>query len=85
MTKIMKANPCPQCLPSHPHLEDMEPLGWLHTQPNELPQLSPQVSPLFHLLLHPDLHPLLHQVLLLHPDPYPNFQDVYTHAGIVAD
>lgn len=22
--------------------QDMEPLGWMHTQPNELPQLSPQ-------------------------------------------
>lgn len=24
------------------HLQEMEPLGWIHTQPNELPQLSPQ-------------------------------------------
>lgn len=23
-------------------LQEMEPLGWIHTQPNELPQLSPQ-------------------------------------------
>lgn len=23
-------------------LQEMEPLGWVHTQPNELPQLSPQ-------------------------------------------
>lgn len=23
-------------------MQDMEPLGWMHTQPNELPQLSPQ-------------------------------------------
>jgi pre-mRNA-processing factor 8 len=30
----------PKVLPDHPHLEDMEPLGWIHTQPNELPQLS---------------------------------------------
>ena len=22
--------------------QEMEPLGWVHTQPNELPQLSPQ-------------------------------------------
>ncbi|ELT98780.1 hypothetical protein CAPTEDRAFT_151544 [Capitella teleta] len=29
-------------LPSHEYLEEMEPLGWIHTQPNELPQLSPQ-------------------------------------------
>ena len=32
----------PTALPAHPHLEEMEPLGWCHTQPNELPQLSPQ-------------------------------------------
>lgn len=34
----------PDALPSHQYLKDMEPLGWMHTQPNELPQLSPQVS-----------------------------------------
>lgn len=32
----------PNTLPQHPFLKDMEPLGWIHTQPNELPQLSPQ-------------------------------------------
>ncbi|XP_055686190.1 pre-mRNA-processing-splicing factor 8 [Lutzomyia longipalpis] len=32
----------PNQLPSHQYLRDMEPLGWIHTQPNELPQLSPQ-------------------------------------------
>jgi len=32
----------PSALPSHEYLQDMEPLGWIHTQPNELPQLSPQ-------------------------------------------
>ena len=31
----------PHQLPKHDYLEDLEPLGWLHTQPNELPQLSP--------------------------------------------
>eukprot|EP00045_Choanoeca_perplexa_P015123 m.183370 g.183370 ORF g.183370 m.183370 type:complete len:2331 (+) comp16894_c0_seq1:103-7095(+) len=31
----------PHQLPEHDYLEDMEPLGWIHTQPNELPQLSP--------------------------------------------
>jgi len=31
----------PKQLPVHDHLEDLEPLGWIHTQPNELPQLSP--------------------------------------------
>ena len=32
----------PHTLPQHEYLKEMEPLGWLHTQPNELPQLSPQ-------------------------------------------
>merc|ERR1712072_1471399 len=32
----------PHQLPDHEYLKDMEPLGWLHTQPNELPQLPPQ-------------------------------------------
>jgi pre-mRNA-processing factor 8 len=27
--------------PEHQYLKGMEPLGWIHTQPNELPQLSP--------------------------------------------
>ena len=30
--------------PSHEYLAELEPLGWIHTQPNELPQLSPQVG-----------------------------------------
>ena len=30
----------PQKLPDHEYLETLEPLGWLHTMPNELPQLS---------------------------------------------
>lgn len=34
----------PSQLPEHDFLNDLEPLGWMHTQPNELPQLSPQVS-----------------------------------------
>jgi len=29
----------PHNLPDHEYLEDLEPLGWLHTQPNELPTL----------------------------------------------
>jgi pre-mRNA-processing factor 8 len=29
----------PTALPEHDYLEDLEPLGWIHTQPNELPQL----------------------------------------------
>lgn len=32
----------PKTLPEHSYLEDYEPLGIIHTQPNELPQLSPQ-------------------------------------------
>ena len=32
----------PAQLPTHEYLKEMEPLGWMHTQPNELPQLSPQ-------------------------------------------
>ena len=32
----------PNMLPQHEYLKEMEPLGWIHTQPNELPQLSPQ-------------------------------------------
>ena len=31
----------PRQLPEHENLKDLEPLGWMHTQPNELPQLSP--------------------------------------------
>jgi pre-mRNA-processing factor 8 len=31
----------PSMIPSHEQLEDYEPLGWIHTQPNELPQLNP--------------------------------------------
>lgn len=31
----------PHQLPDHDYLEGLEPLGWLHTQPNELPQLPP--------------------------------------------
>jgi len=31
----------PNQFPEHEYLKDLEPLGWIHTQPNELPQLSP--------------------------------------------
>ena len=34
----------PKKMPEHPYLEEMEPLGWIHTQPNELPHLNPQVG-----------------------------------------
>lgn len=33
----------PAALPEHDYLGDLEPLGWLHTQPNETPQMAPQV------------------------------------------
>lgn len=39
----------PSALPEHDFLNDLEPLGWMHTQPNELPQLSPQVIAHFSL------------------------------------
>ncbi|KAK9866667.1 hypothetical protein WJX84_005875 [Apatococcus fuscideae] len=32
----------PQQLPDHDYLRELEPLGWIHTQPNELPQMAPQ-------------------------------------------
>jgi len=32
----------PHQMPEHEYLKDLEPLGWIHTQPNELPQLAPQ-------------------------------------------
>eukprot|EP01040_Poterioochromonas_malhamensis_P001445 gene1445-1533_t len=32
----------PRRLPEHPLLNGLEPLGWLHTQPTELPHLAPQ-------------------------------------------
>ena len=34
----------PHNLPEHDYLRDLEPLGWLHTQPNEQPQMAPQVG-----------------------------------------
>ena len=36
----------PAQLPEHDYLRDLEPLGWMHTQPNELPQMAPQVPAL---------------------------------------
>lgn len=36
-----KAVTLPLRLPESEHLKDLEPLGWIHTQPNELPQLPP--------------------------------------------
>ena len=31
----------PKSLPDHPYLKDLEPLGWIHTQPGETSMLSP--------------------------------------------
>jgi len=31
----------PNQMPEHEYLRDLEPLGWIHTQPNEQPHLSP--------------------------------------------
>ena len=39
---ILQVVHLPQRLPSHEYLKEIEPLGWIHTQPNKLPQLSPQ-------------------------------------------
>jgi hypothetical protein len=33
----------PSALPEHDYLSELEPLGWIHTQPNELSQMSAQV------------------------------------------
>jgi pre-mRNA-processing factor 8 len=45
----------PTNLPEHEFLADLEPLGWMHTQPNEAPQLSPQVCPLSFLPSNPTM------------------------------
>lgn len=34
----------PHTIPEHSYLKELEPLGWIHTQPNEIPQMSPQVT-----------------------------------------
>ncbi len=49
----------PAALPEHDYLADLEPLGWLHTQPNELPQMAPQVLPQL-LRAVPSSHHLMH-------------------------
>ncbi|KAL3087990.1 hypothetical protein niasHT_026411 [Heterodera trifolii] len=42
----------PNQLPQHEFLKDLEPLGWMHTQPNELPQLSPQDITMHSKIIH---------------------------------
>ena len=42
----------PHNLPEHDYLNDLEPLGWLHTQPNEQPQMAVQVCRLMAATLH---------------------------------
>ncbi|KAF6144109.1 hypothetical protein GIB67_004782 [Kingdonia uniflora] len=56
----------PSALPEHDFLNDLEPLGWMHTQPNGLPQLSPQMNAnsFFHVCASSEFHgskPLLAQ------------------------
>jgi len=41
----------PHYLPDHPYLKDLEPLGWIHTQPTETGQLSPTDAALHARLL----------------------------------
>jgi len=42
----------PKNLPEHEMLQGMEPLGWIHTQPNEIVQNSKQVLPAPDVLMH---------------------------------
>ena len=42
----------PTALPEHEYLGELEPLGWMHTQPNEFPQLSPQVLSLVRVFIY---------------------------------
>ena len=63
----------PKKLPEHPYLEEMEPLGWMHTQPNELPHLNPQVKILFKILK------------MCSPQRNNLSQDVLTHSNIMVE
>ena len=31
----------PNYIPGHEYIKDLKPLGWIHSQPNELPQMAP--------------------------------------------
>jgi len=42
----------PTSLPDHEYLQDLEPLGMIHTQPNELPHLSPQDVTMHSRIIH---------------------------------
>jgi len=42
----------PKKLPEHDMLQGMEPIGWIHTQPNELRQNSKQVLPAPDVIMH---------------------------------
>ena len=42
----------PQKLPDHELLVDLEPLGWIHTQPNELTQNGMQILPAPDVVMH---------------------------------
>ncbi|CAM9609570.1 unnamed protein product [Heterosigma akashiwo] len=74
----------PHQLPDHDHLEGLEPLGWLHTQPNELPQLPPQARRTRPPLPCPALSKTKRQTPAPAP-PRPSPQDVIMHSGIMAD
>jgi len=45
----------PNKLPEHELLDDLEPLGWIHTQPNEIIQNSKQVLPAPDVLMHTNM------------------------------
>ena len=45
----------PKKLPEHEMLKDMEPLGWIHTQPNVLMQNSKQVLPAPDVIMHSNI------------------------------
>ncbi|KAH1207334.1 Pre-mRNA-processing-splicing factor 8A [Glycine max] len=72
----------PSALPEHDFLNDLEPLGWMHTQPNELPQLSPQFSrqlPLPYLLSGKYIYDSLY---IVSPEKS-SLQDLTSHAKIL--
>ena len=45
----------PKQLPEHEMLRDMEPLGWIHTQPNVLIQNTKQVLPAPDVIMHSNI------------------------------
>jgi pre-mRNA-processing factor 8 len=45
----------PKSLPEHEILQDMEPLGWVHTQPNVIMQNTKQVLPAPDVITHTNI------------------------------